>query len=106
MATENILMYCVSRKGGDRQQLHEAIRRHSVAAAEQVKLNGGENDLLERILADKVFGLTREELDAIIDAGGFTGLAEKQTEVFLNGPVKAALEANAGFEAVSVEINV
>ena len=106
MATENILMYCVSRKGGDRQRLHEAIRLHSVAAAEQVKLNGGENDLLECILADATFGLTREELDGILDAGGFTGLAEKQTEDFLAGPVKAALDANAGFEAVDVEINV
>ncbi len=106
MATENILMYCVSRKGGDRQQLHEAIRRHSVAAAEQVKLNGSENDLLERIIADEAFGLTREELDGILDAGGFTGLAEKQTEDFLAGPVKTALDANAGFEAVDVEINV
>ena len=105
MATENILMYCVSRKGGDRQQLHEAIRRHSVAAAEQVKL-GGENDLLERVLADEAFGLTREELDGILDAGGFTGLAVKQTEDFLAGPVRAALEANAGFEAVGAEINV
>ena len=106
MATENILMYCVSRKGGDRQQLHEAIRRHSVAAAEQVKLGGGENDLLERVLADEAFGLTREELDGILDAGGFTGLAVKQTEDFLAGPVKAALDANAGFEAVGAEINV
>ena len=99
-------MYCVAHKGGDRQQLHEAIRRHSVAAAEQVKLYGGENDLLERILADEAFGLTRGELEGLLDAGGFTGLAEKQTEEFIAGPVKAALDANSGFEAVKVEINV
>ncbi|MBQ7956380.1 MAG: adenylosuccinate lyase, partial [Lachnospiraceae bacterium] len=58
MATENILMYCVKNKGGDRQKLHEAIRKHSVMAAEQVKLYGKENDLIERIKEDEVFHLT------------------------------------------------
>ena len=92
MATENILMFCVREKGLDRQSLHEAIRRHSVAAAEKVKLEGGENDLLERIAADPVFGLTREELDAIADPAKFTGMAERQCEKYLGGTVRPLLE--------------
>jgi adenylosuccinate lyase len=56
MATEAILMYCV-KKGGDRQALHEAIRKHSVKAAEQIKLHGESNDLLDRILEDPIFRL-------------------------------------------------
>lgn len=77
MATENILMYCV-KKGGDRQKLRETIRQHSVAAAYEVKQNGKENDLIERILNDKEIGLTAEELKSIINAISFTGLATKQ----------------------------
>ena len=75
MATENILMYCVKNKGGDRQTLHETIRRHSVAAAEQVKLYGKDNDLLERVMQDGSFGLTKEELEALTDPATFTGMA-------------------------------
>ena len=63
MATENILMYCVKNKDGDRQELHEAIRKHSIMAAEQVKLYGNENDLIERIRKDDTFGLTAMELE-------------------------------------------
>ena len=79
MATENILMYCV-KKGGDRQTLHEAIRVHSVAVAKEMKLSGGENDLLNRILNDRTFGLTKEEMNELSDPKTFTGCAEKQTE--------------------------
>ncbi len=68
MATENILMECVKR-GGDRQTLHEAIRRHAVAAGKAVKQDGADNDLLDRIAADPVFGLTRADIDAIIAPG-------------------------------------
>jgi adenylosuccinate lyase len=78
MATENILMHCV-KKGGDRQALHEAIRRHSVEVMKNIKENGGENNLLDRILNDPAFGLTRDELMKIVDGSGFTGLAAKQT---------------------------
>jgi len=92
MATENILMFCVKEKGLDRQSLHEAIRRHSVAAAEAVKLRGGENDLLERIAADPAFCLTREELDAIADPAKFTGMAARQCGQYLKETVKPLLE--------------
>ena len=103
MATENILMYCVKEKGGDRQALHEAIRRHSVAAAKEVKLNGRPNDLFDRILNDPIFSLTEEELKAVSDPIRFTGMAVQQTERFLIEYVKPVLEQNQdslGQEAV------
>lgn len=105
MATENILMYCV-KKGGDRQQLHEAIRRHSVDTAKQIKLNGGDNDLLDRIAADPVFGLTRDEIDEILAQGGFTGMAQQQTEAYLRDCIRPLLERYKDIERVSVEIQI
>lgn len=63
MATENIMMDAVKKRGADRQQLHEKIREHSMAASRVVKVEGGENDLLERIAADEAFGVTLEELE-------------------------------------------
>ncbi|MFZ1351702.1 MAG: adenylosuccinate lyase, partial [Ruminococcus bromii] len=60
MATENIMMDAVKKRGADRQQLHEKIREHSMAASRVVKVEGGENDLLERIAADEAFGVTLE----------------------------------------------
>ena len=106
MATENILMYCV-RKGGDRQELHEAIRKHSVAAGLAVKQEGADNDLLERIAADPVFKLTREEIQGIISEGHFTGMAEEQTKEYLKA-VRAVLDANRDVIAAepAAEINI
>ena len=92
MATEAILMECVKR-GGDLQILHEAIRRHAVAAGKAVKQDGADNDLLDRIAADPVFGLTRADIDAIIAAGHFTGLAPEQTRAYV-AAVRAALAAD------------
>lgn len=106
MASENILMYCVSKKGGDRQTLHEAIRAHAVAAAEQVKLYGRENDLLSRILADGRFGLTKEELDGLVDPKAFIGRADKQVGEYVGGAIRPILEKNADSLGVDVEINV
>ena len=104
MATENILMYCV-KKGGDRQTLHEAIRRHSVDAGKAIKSEGKENDLLDRIAADPVFGLTREDIDGIISEGGFTGRAEEQTEEYL-GQVREVLAANAAAIAAEPDTTI
>ncbi len=104
MATENILMYCV-KKGGDRQELHERIRVHSRAVAEQVKQEGGENDLLKRILSDKAFGLTKEELDCLTDPSAFIGRAKEQTEEFLC-KVTRLLNKNKNLLGVEVQINV
>ena len=80
MATENILMYCVKTKDGDRQELHEAIRKHSIMAAEQVKLYGNENDLIERIKKDDTFGFSVMELEVLLDPVKFTGMSEYQCE--------------------------
>ena len=106
MSTENILMYCVKNKGGDRQALHEAIRRHSVAAAEQVKLYGRDNDLLERIKADPAFSLTDEEMVQLTDPVTFTGMAERQCETFLRDTVKPVLKKYDSSLGVRAEINV
>ena len=105
LATENILMACV-KKGGDRQTLHERIRLHAMEAAAQVKEKGGENDLLERILADGAFGLTRAELESLLDPAAFTGMAARQCERFLNEEVRPLLEADRELLNVSAEIEV
>ena len=106
MASENILMYCVKNKGGDRQALHEAIRRHSVAAAEQVKLYGRDNDLLERVMQDESFGLTREELAELTDPATFTGMAEYQCEKFLRESVDPVLEKYSEYIGFKAEVKV
>ena len=87
MATENIIMYC-TKKGGDRQTLHEGIRELSVAVTKSIKLEGKPNDLLDRILADDRFDLTREELDEILDV------------------INPVLEANKDFIGVKTSIRV
>lgn len=95
MATEDILMYCV-KNGGDRQTLHEAIRRHSVAAGLAVKEQGADNDLLARIAADPAFNITRGEIDRLLRTDNFTGMATEQTEDYLE-TVRALLRENAAF---------
>jgi adenylosuccinate lyase len=93
MATENIMMESVKR-GGDRQELHERVRVHSMAAAAQVKQEGKPNDLLERILADDTFKLTREELMAAVKPENFIGRAPSQVEDFLTEYIDPILKAN------------
>ena len=105
MATENILMYCVQR-GADRQDIHEAIRKHSVAVTREIKLNGARNDLFERILADPVFNLTREELDEICDVRRFTGLAVKQTDDFIRNVAGPILESNRDDLGIQADVRV
>lgn len=98
MATENILMECVKR-GGDRQALHEVIRQHSVAAGRAVKLDGADNDLLDRIAADPAFGLSRADIDEILSTGSFTGLAADQAHAYV-AEVRATLASNPVWTAV------
>ena len=106
MATENIMMDAVKTRGADRQQLHEKIREHSMAASRVVKVEGGENDLLERIAADEAFGVTLEELEKILKPENYTGRAKEQTEDFLNECIKPVLEKYADVESDKPEINV
>jgi len=103
MATENILMYCV-KNGGNRQELHERIRVHSMAAMEKIKLHGGENDLLKLILSDKAFNLTADELSKIMNAEQFIGRAKEQTEEFLQ-TITEILDANCENLGMEVEIS-
>jgi len=105
MATENIMMKAV-KKGGDRQQLHESLRRHSLDAARVVKEEGGENDLIDRICADPAFGLSREEVDELLDPALFTGRAPQQTEEFNRIYIRPILEANADLLGERAQLSV
>ena len=96
MATENILMYCVANKGADRQVLHEQIRRHSFATVKAMKEDGADNDLLQRILDDELFGLTADELSKITDVHAFVGIAERQVDDFVS-TVDEILQQNKDF---------
>lgn len=106
MATENIMMDAVKKRGADRQQLHERIRIHSMAASKVIKEEGGENDLLERIANDEAFGVTLEELENILQPDKYTGRAKEQTEDFLNDFVNPVLEKYKDIESDKPEINV
>jgi adenylosuccinate lyase len=99
MATETILMQAV-RRGGDRQDLHERIRRHSVAAAERVKDHGESNDLVDRIATDAAFGMSREEIDGMLDPARFTGRSAEQVDLFLRNEVEPLLRGAALDDAV------
>ena len=104
MATENILMDAV-KLGGDRQELHEAIRVHSMAAAKTVKEDGKPNDLLERIAADKRFGMTLEQLQSVMNPKNFIGMADKQVDSFIENVVNPILKNN-DINGEMPEINV
>lgn len=89
MATEEILMAGV-RVGGDRQELHEAIRRHSQEAARQVKEHGRPNDLIERLQGDPLFASV--DLSATLDARRYIGRAPEQVDAFLRDVVEPIRE--------------
>ena len=99
MATETILMHAV-RRGGDRQDLHERIRRHSVAAAERVKDHGEHNDLIERIIGDDTFGMDRAEIEGMLDPARFTGRAAEQVDIFLRNEVEPVLKRQETSDSV------
>lgn len=90
MATENIMMDAV-KKGGDRQELHERIRIHSIASGAVVKEQGLPNDLIKRISADPLFGLTEDEIMANMDARKYVGRSPEQVTEFLNNDVRPVL---------------
>ncbi len=105
MATENIMMSAV-KKGGDRQELHEKIRMYSMEAGQRVKLEGAENDLVERIAADEEFGMSREEINEILLPENFTGRAEMQTQEFIEQHVAPILAANKNWREIGEELKV
>ena len=103
MATEEILMAAV-RGGGDRQELHERIRRHSLAAAEQVKLHGKPNDLIERLRSDPAFA--KVDWRSVLDARRFIGRSIEQVDRFVSevvGPIRTRYPAT-GEERVELRV--
>jgi adenylosuccinate lyase len=90
MATETVLMLA-TQAGRDRQAVHERIRRHSLDAARRMKEEGTRPDLFERIAADPAIGMTRSELDALVDPHRFVGRSPQQVEQFLEAWVNPAL---------------
>lgn len=94
IATEDLMMEAV-RRGGDRQELHERIRRHSMAATARMK-EGGSCDLLDRLAEDaESFGLSRSELEALMEPGRYTGRSAEQVERYANHCLEAARQAGA-----------
>lgn len=104
MATENIMMESVKR-GGNRQELHETLRVHSHAAARRVKLEGGANDLIDRIAADPIFPLSREEIVSQLDPALYIGRSVSQVEEFLRGVARPILDRYNGGE-IHAELSV
>lgn len=102
MATENILMAGV-KKGGNRQDLHEAIRKHSLDAAKRVKQDGLDNDLLERIAKDPAFGLDDRTLREVMDPAKFTGRSPQITEEFLAFEVEPLLARHPDWKSLDAE---
>ncbi|MDR2007892.1 MAG: adenylosuccinate lyase, partial [Alphaproteobacteria bacterium] len=88
LATENIMMAAVA-EGGDRQEIHEKIRQHAIATKKNMVENGGENDLLQKILQDEIFNLNKSKLEAIINIENFIGFAANQVEEFIENEVKS-----------------
>ena len=105
MATENIIMEGV-KKGGDRQELHELIREHSMEASKRVKMEGLDNDLMERIKKDDRFLLTPEEIDKVLDPSKFIGRAPNQVVEFIQDEVDPILESFDESAYRKSEINV
>ena len=105
MATENIMMEAVKR-GKDRQELHEKIRVHSMAAAQRVKGEGLDNDLIDRIINDGSFGLTKEEILGIIDPTKFVGRAPSQVTEFIDEYVNPIINDNEEALKIKSEITV
>lgn len=105
MATENLLMAAVAR-GGDRQDLHERIRQHSIAASKRVKEEGESNDLIRRLAEDSAFDITQEELELALEPSLYTGCAAEQVEEFLGDELLPLLENEEAATIVGAEITV
>ena len=105
MATENIMMDAV-KKGGNRQELHERIRELSMEAGRNVKVEGGENNLLELIAEDPEFHMTLEDLKEAMDPAKYIGRSKEQVDAFLSNVVKPILEENQHLLGATAEISV
>jgi adenylosuccinate lyase len=104
MATENIMMEAVKR-GGDRQELHERIREHSMDAGRKVKVEGQSNDLIERIAKDPLFGMSLDELTSVLEPQNYIGRCPEQVEEFIQNEVNPVLD-KAEVKDIEVELKV
>lgn len=105
MATEYIIMEEV-KAGGDRQEIHEVIRLHSMEASKKVKEEGKENDLIERILNDDSLKLDKSKLKEVLDPKNFIGFAPIQTEEFIQNEVQPILDENKGMIGLEADLKV
>ncbi len=105
MATEELIVRAV-RTGDGRQEVHERIRQHSIAAARALKDGAARNDLLDRIAADSTFGITRDELETTMDASRFVGRAPEQVDEFLAEVVEPLLADSGAEDPVIEEVRV
>ena len=105
MATENIMMSAV-KKGGDRQELHEALRTHSQEAGRVVKEEGGQNDLVDRIVADPLFDITKEEVEKLLDPSLFIGRSSEQVMEYLDGVIYPVLNEHQALLGEKASLNV
>lgn len=104
MASENIMMNAV-KKGGNRQELHERIRVHSIAAGKNVKEEGGRNDLIDRILEDDSFDLSQQEIDEIMCPEKYIGRSDVQVDEFVTNFVEPIL-AKYGVKQTDADLKV
>lgn len=105
MATENIIMEAVKR-GGDRQVLHEAIRVHSMEAGKRVKVEGLDNDLLDRIQNDPIFGLSSADIGNLLDASAYVGRSPEQVTAFIRSEVEPIREKHKSSLGKDVSLKV
>ncbi len=105
MATENILMEAV-KKGGDRQELHERIRIHSMEAARLVKEEGKENDLIKRITVDPSFNMSYEDITNVLKPSNYVGRSPEQVQEFIDKNVKTILDKQSKVLGIKAQLNV
>lgn len=105
MATEYIIMEEV-KAGGDRQEIHEVIRVHSMEASKKVKEEGKENDLIERILNDDSLKLDKSKLKEVLDPKNFIGFAPIQTEEFVKNEVQPIIDQNKDLIGLEADLKV
>ena len=105
MATENIMMACV-KAGGNRQELHERIRVLSMEAGKNVKVEGGENNLIELIKQDELFKAVWTDIDNILDAKNFIGRAPSQTVEFIETEIDPILKKHSNLLGESGKVNL
>ncbi len=105
MATEYIIMEEV-KAGGDRQEIHETIRVHSMEASKKVKLEGKENDLIERLMQDETLKMDKSKIKEVMDPKNFIGFAPVQTEEFIRNEVQPLLDKYSGLIGLEADLKV